>query len=244
MMTWTESQIYNRTRWPYTIVNLLTFGSLLHFNTAESLRSPMAGVSLVEIPKAVVVLSTTGQWATASKRTSSVGLLNLPTQRFSSSVALRKVSSIFSITWEFFLNQCEVKGQGCRNCKALWGKFVHFDLGLYEINWIEIEMFLYTFDRGNQQGTSGLCGLFLHHVSKLWSVSLNTAVHNLCTTRNNGWMHIMINRHKKTKQILFSRHKRSTCEKALELYSHLFEEVVQHRYFLRPCSLQSNNPNE
>jgi len=67
----------------------------------------------------------------------------------SSSVALRKVSSIFfpvkgffSIYWEFFLIWCEVKGQGCRMCtdfKALWGKFVICDIGLSKINWTELK---------------------------------------------------------------------------------------------------------
>jgi len=65
----------------------------------------------------------------------------------SSSVAVLKVSSpyfpcesFFSISWEFLLIWCEVKGQGCRmctDCKALWGKFVICDVGLYKINWIE-----------------------------------------------------------------------------------------------------------
>jgi len=64
----------------------------------------------------------------------------------SSSVALPKVSSLFSpvnynffLFLEFFLIRCEVKGQGCRmctDCKALWGEFVICDIGLYKINWI------------------------------------------------------------------------------------------------------------
>jgi len=35
----------------------------------------------------------------------------------------------------------EVLGQGCRmctDCKALWGKFLICDVGLYKINWIEL----------------------------------------------------------------------------------------------------------
>jgi len=65
----------------------------------------------------------------------------------SSSVALLKVSStffpresFFSVSWEFFLIRCEVKGQGCRmctDCKAQWGTFVICGIGLYIINWIE-----------------------------------------------------------------------------------------------------------
>jgi len=46
-----------------------------------------------------------------------------------------------SIFWEFFLIRCEVKGQGCRtctDCKALWGHFFICDIGLYKINWIEL----------------------------------------------------------------------------------------------------------
>jgi len=47
---------------------------------------------------------------------------------------------LFFIFGEFFLIRCEVKGQGCRmctDCKALWGKCVICDIGLYKINWIE-----------------------------------------------------------------------------------------------------------
>jgi len=43
--------------------------------------------------------------------------------------------------WEFFLIRCEVLGPACRmctDCKALWGKFVICDIGLYKINWIEL----------------------------------------------------------------------------------------------------------
>jgi len=46
----------------------------------------------------------------------------------------------FSISWEFFLIRCEVLGQECRmctDCKALWGKFIICDFGLYQWNWIE-----------------------------------------------------------------------------------------------------------
>jgi len=35
----------------------------------------------------------------------------------------------------------KVKGQGCRmwtDCKALWGRFVICDIGLYKINWIKL----------------------------------------------------------------------------------------------------------
>jgi len=49
---------------------------------------------------------------------------------------------VFSIFWELFPVQCEVKGQGCgmcTDCKALWGTFVICENGLYTIkrNWIE-----------------------------------------------------------------------------------------------------------
>jgi len=52
---------------------------------------------------------------------------------------VKRASSIF---WDFFLIRCEVKGQGCcmcPDCKALWGKFVICDIGLYKINWIELK---------------------------------------------------------------------------------------------------------
>jgi len=50
---------------------------------------------------------------------------------------------VSSISWEFFLIRCEILGQGyciCTDCKAHWGKFVSCDIGLYRINWIEIEL--------------------------------------------------------------------------------------------------------
>jgi len=67
------------------------------------------------------------------------------------SVALLKVSSLFFL-WkgffyflgEFFLIRCEFLGQGCcmcTDCKALWGKFVICDIGLYKIDWIELNWF-------------------------------------------------------------------------------------------------------
>jgi len=49
--------------------------------------------------------------------------------------------SFFSISWEFFLIRCEVLGQGChmcKDCKALWGKFVFCDNGLKKMNWIDL----------------------------------------------------------------------------------------------------------
>jgi len=49
------------------------------------------------------------------------------------------VHRLFSISWELFLIRCEVKGHGCRmctDCKALWGKFIICDIGLYKITWI------------------------------------------------------------------------------------------------------------
>jgi len=55
------------------------------------------------------------------------------------------VKGFFSISWEFFLTRCEVLGQGCRmytDCKALWGKFVICDIGLYTINWIERKLYI------------------------------------------------------------------------------------------------------
>jgi len=58
----------------------------------------------------------------------------------SSSVALLKVSSlfsperVFSISWEFFLIRCEVKGQGCHMCTDCKGKCVICEIGLYKIN--------------------------------------------------------------------------------------------------------------
>jgi len=64
----------------------------------------------------------------------------------SSSVALLKVSYLFSL-WKgffyFFLIRGEVKGQGCRMStvfKALWGKLVICENGLYKINWIEFRV--------------------------------------------------------------------------------------------------------
>jgi len=57
----------------------------------------------------------------------------------------------FSISWEFFLIRCEVKGQGCRlctDCKALWGNFVICDV-LYKMNWIE---YTHTHTASSKQG--------------------------------------------------------------------------------------------
>jgi len=48
-----------------------------------------------------------------------------------------------SISWEFFLIRCEVKGQECvmcTDCKALWGEFVICDIGQYKINWSELNL--------------------------------------------------------------------------------------------------------
>jgi len=45
------------------------------------------------------------------------------------------------VIWEFLLMRCEVLGQGCRmctDCKALLGKFVTCENGLYKINWTEL----------------------------------------------------------------------------------------------------------
>jgi len=65
----------------------------------------------------------------------------------SSSVALLKVSYLlltperfFSISWEFSWSDVRSKVRGCpmcKDCKALWGKLVFCDNGLYKINWIE-----------------------------------------------------------------------------------------------------------
>jgi len=68
----------------------------------------------------------------------------------------------FSISWEFFLIRCEVKGQGCRmraDYKTLWGKFIICDIGLYKINWIE---------------STGRCW---RDVGAVFTVSLFTALH-------------------------------------------------------------------
>jgi len=62
----------------------------------------------------------------------------------SSSVALLKVSSLFSL-WkvffqffeEFFLIRYEVEGQGCRICTDCKAQVVICDFELYKINWIE-----------------------------------------------------------------------------------------------------------
>jgi len=43
----------------------------------------------------------------------------------------------------FFLIGCEVKGQGCRmctDCKARWGTFIICEIGLYKMNWIELNV--------------------------------------------------------------------------------------------------------
>jgi len=64
----------------------------------------------------------------------------------SSSVALLKVSSLFSLWKDVFYFLGVVPdpmwglGTGmsvCTDCKACWGKFVICDIGLYKINWIE-----------------------------------------------------------------------------------------------------------
>jgi len=60
----------------------------------------------------------------------------------------------FSISWVFFLIRCEVLGQGCRmcpDCKALWGKCVFCDNGLYKIIWIELNQ-----DQAPDLGWQGL----------------------------------------------------------------------------------------
>jgi len=62
----------------------------------------------------------------------------------------------FSIFWPFFLIRCEVKGQGCRmwtDCKAIWGKLVFYDNGLYKINWIELSF--YSRAQMSNRSTSG-----------------------------------------------------------------------------------------
>jgi len=53
------------------------------------------------------------------------------------------VKGFISIFWWFFLIRCEVKGQGCfmcTDCRALWGRFLICDVGLYKINWIELNV--------------------------------------------------------------------------------------------------------
>jgi len=63
------------------------------------------------------------------------------------------LKGFFLFFGEFFLIRCEVKGQGCRmctDCKALWGEFVICDIGLYQINCIELMNRLYDEDSDGQ----------------------------------------------------------------------------------------------